>query len=94
MPAACVLIEGLLGGELVDVERQSRLVTSRGIAMEDALLNGLIEDGDRCAVEGLRFLCFAMRERRTKLLHLSSQLGPIRGIDLVATCILTIPFLG
>lgn len=62
--------------------------------MEDALLNSPVKDGDRRAVKSLRFICFAVRERRPKLLHLSSQLGPIRGVDLVAACILTIPFLG
>ena len=70
-----------LGGlQRVDRFREPRLVSSRGILRDDALLNGLVDQAERRRDKSLR-VGLSLCDSGFELPHLSFQLMPVRGID-------------
>jgi hypothetical protein len=78
----------------IGLDCQSRLVSSRRVLVENTLLNRLVDGGDGQGQKSQGLGGFSLRQQSPQLFDLRAQSGPIGGVDLIATGILPIPFLG
>ena len=83
----------LLGLQLIDVGGQTRFVSCRSVAVQDTLLNRLVDDRD-CSRQGLqRILGSALGDQLTQLPDLRTETGAVGAVDLVALYVLAIALL-
>lgn len=85
---------GKLFAEIVDVHRQARLVASRGVLVQNSLVDGLVDRRNR-GIQQLLRLCFvAGGECRAKLFDLRAETAAVARVDCVALFSLTNSFFG
>jgi hypothetical protein len=83
----------LLRGQFIDVRSQTRFVASRRIAMQNALLNRLVNHRNGFRQQRPRLVEAARGESGAQLFNLSAQTGAVGGVASVAARILTIALL-
>lgn len=86
--------ESLLGLPLVDVRGQAGFVSGRGIAVQNTLLDRLVNDRDRARQSLQRILGRALLDQLAQLPNLRTEAGPVGTVDLIALLVLAITLLG
>lgn len=75
--------------QLADVFSQAGFVSGGGVFVDDAFVNGLVDQGHRRIEQFSARILVARAEGRTKFLDLCAQFTAVCTVDLVSFCVLT-----